>query len=79
MVFHAPITDQDTAMIMLIWKQASDCLNTVMRLLFLKALTPYLKQELGLINTMTGITKFTVTVESAISLHLNALMVKVMK
>lgn len=35
--------------------------------------------ELWLINTMTGITTFTVTVASAISLHLNALMVKVTK
>lgn len=35
--------------------------------------------ELWLINTMTGITTFSVTVASAISLHLNALMVKVTK
>lgn len=35
--------------------------------------------ELWLINTMTGITTFTVTVASAVSLHLNALMVKVTK
>lgn len=47
--------------------------------LFLKALTLYLMLELGLINTMTGITTFTVTVASAISLHLLALMVKVTK
>lgn len=53
-------------------------LDTVMRLLFLKALTPYLKQELGLLNTMICITTFTVTAASAISLHQNALMVKVM-
>lgn len=53
-------------------------LDTVMRLLFLKALTPYLKQELGVLNTMICITTFTVTVASAISLHQNALMVKVM-
>lgn len=35
--------------------------------------------ELWLINTMTGITTFSVTVAYAISLHLNALMVKVTK